>query len=167
MSAKNLKSLAAPLLGVALVLTLAGCEMSVNKGDANGKKGVEINTPFGDLRVKNQADARDTGLPVYPGATPKPSEHASGDDKGGNVSLSVLSMKLVVLSWPSPSQNSSSPNARPRLWTLPPWIWPTMMSFALGSFCMTKAPVSVCVPEPAVKLVRLTSSVRGCSEWGV
>src|SRR5581483_12284805 len=42
-----------------------------------------------------------------------------------------------------------------------------MMSFALGSFSMTTVPVSVCVPVPAVKSVRLTNSVRGCSECGV
>jgi hypothetical protein len=100
MSAKNLKSLAASLLGAALVLLLAGCEMSVNKGDAKGNKNVEINTPFGDLKVKDNADAKDTGLPVYPGATPKPSEHDNGKGNA-TVSLSVLSMKIVVLGFVS------------------------------------------------------------------
>src|SRR5205085_7599462 len=98
MSAKNLKSLAASLLGAALVLSVAGCEMSVNKGDAKGNKNVEINTPFGDLKVKDSADAKDTGLPVYPGATPKPSDDEGGKHKGNaTVSLSVLSMKIAVL----------------------------------------------------------------------
>jgi len=82
----------AVLASAILLLSLAGCEIS--KTDKDGKKGVEINTPFGDLKVKNQADAKSIGLPVYPGATPKPSDHGNNSD--ASVSLSVLSMKLEV-----------------------------------------------------------------------
>src|SRR5437763_311660 len=101
MSVKNLKPLVASLLGAALVLSLAGCEMNVHKDEANGNKNVEINTPFGDLKVKNQADAKDTGLPVYPGATPKAADDEHGGKGNATVSLSVLSMKIAVLSFVS------------------------------------------------------------------
>ena len=32
------------------------------------EKKVEIKTPFGDLKVNTEVDARETGFPVYPGA---------------------------------------------------------------------------------------------------
>ena len=85
----------------ALLLSLAGCEMSVDKGDGKGgNKNVEINTPFGDLKVKNEADAKDTGLPVYPGATPKPAEHGA-DKSQAKVSLSLFGLKVAVVSYVS------------------------------------------------------------------
>ena len=83
--------------GAALLLSLIGCEIS--KTDKEGKKGVEINTPFGDLKVKNQADAKDTGLPVYPGATLKPLEHGNGDKNQATVSLSLFGLKVAVVSY--------------------------------------------------------------------
>jgi len=86
----------AVLASAVLLLSLAGCEIS--KTDKDGKKGVEINTPFGDLKVRNQADAKSIGLPVYPGATPKPSDHG-GDKSDASVSISVLSMKIEVLAY--------------------------------------------------------------------
>lgn len=89
------------IAGAALLLSLAGCEMNVNKDEANGKKGVEINTPFGDMKVKNQADAKDTGLPVYPGATIKPADR--GDDGKGQatVSMNLFGLKVAVVSYVS------------------------------------------------------------------
>lgn len=84
--------------GAALLLSTTGCNMSINKDEAGGKKNVEINTPFGDFKVKNQAEAKDTGLPVYPGATAK---REQDDDKNGNgsVSLSLFGLKVVVASY--------------------------------------------------------------------
>src|SRR3954465_4964862 len=102
MSAKNLNWYTALLLGAALVLTLAGCEMSVNKDEAKGNKNVEINTPFGDLKVKNRADAKDTGLPAHPAATIKPSDRDDKSDKGqASVSMSLFGLKVAVVSYVS------------------------------------------------------------------
>ncbi|MDP9267570.1 MAG: hypothetical protein M3P27_04490 [Acidobacteriota bacterium] len=81
----------------ALLLSLAGCE--INKTDKEGKKGVEINTPFGDLKVKNQAEAKDTGLPVYPGASLKPNDKGNGDKNQATVSLSLFGLKVAVVSY--------------------------------------------------------------------
>lgn len=89
------------IAGAVLLLSLAGCEMNVNKDEANGKKGVEINTPFGDMKVKNEASAKDTGLPVYPGATIKPADH-NDDNKGqATVSMNLFGLKAAVVSYVS------------------------------------------------------------------
>src|SRR5882757_5101981 len=49
-----------------------------------------------------------------------------------------------------------------------PWIWPMMMSWLVdGAWPTDSEARSTCWPLPALKLFRLTSSVRGCSEFGV
>jgi len=57
------------LAGAALVMSIAGCRIHVDK-DANGKeKTVQVDTPFGGVHVNtDQITAADLGLPVYPGA---------------------------------------------------------------------------------------------------
>lgn len=85
----------------ALLLSAIGCNMSVREDETRGSKKVDIETPFGDLKVQNQADAKQTGLPVYPGATPKPSRH-DDDDKGqASVSMSMFGLKVAVISYVS------------------------------------------------------------------
>lgn len=83
------------LAAVAAVLLLAACSVNVDdKKDGSAKK-VEIQTPFASLKVNEQADVRDTGLPLYPGATPKPK---SGDDThSANVNISAGSAGLKVV----------------------------------------------------------------------
>ena len=50
---------AAVVVGAAaLLLSTAGCNMSVNEKDEHGNKKVSIETPFGDMKVQNKADAR-------------------------------------------------------------------------------------------------------------
>jgi hypothetical protein len=58
------------LAGLALLVTISGCRVHVDKG-ANGEdKNVQVDTPFGGVHVNtNQTTASDLGLPVYPGAT--------------------------------------------------------------------------------------------------
>jgi hypothetical protein len=84
---------------LAAALLLSGCE--INKTGEGDKKNVEIKTPFGDMKVDTQAGAKDTGLPVYPGATVRPSE--SGNKAQANVSMSVggFGMKLAVVAYNS------------------------------------------------------------------
>lgn len=84
----------------ALLLSIAGCNMSVQKDEAAGKKKVEIETPFGDLKVKNEASAKDTGLPVYPGAQVKEDRH-DGDNEKASVSMSLFGLKVAVISYTS------------------------------------------------------------------
>jgi hypothetical protein len=83
---------------IAALCVLPACSIDVkDKNDKNGAKQVDIKSPVGDLHVSEQIDIRDTGLSVYPGATPAPKE--SGDEeKSANVNLSFpgFSMKVVA-----------------------------------------------------------------------
>jgi hypothetical protein len=56
----------------------------------------------GGIHVDENADARDAGLPVYPGARPKP-KSTDGDSKSANVNLSAFGygLKVVALEYES------------------------------------------------------------------
>src|SRR5207244_3972060 len=69
--------LAACLLAL---LTLVGCSVNVKNGENGENKKVDIETPIGGIHVDNNANARDTGLPVYPGARLKEKEE-NGETK--------------------------------------------------------------------------------------
>ena len=59
----------ASICGAALViLSITGCSVNVKKANDGDDKNVDIKTPMGGIHVSNDADVRDTGLPVYPGA---------------------------------------------------------------------------------------------------
>ena len=85
-------SIAAILVALAL---LPACSVNV-KDRENGDGKVDIRTPVGGIHVDENADARDTGLPVYPGARPKPKTH-DGDEKNANVNLSAFGFGLKVV----------------------------------------------------------------------
>jgi hypothetical protein len=79
----------------ALWLTLLACSVSVKKDESGEEKKVDIRTPIGGIHVDKNADARDTGIPVYPGARVK-QKKASGDEKNANVSISGFGYGLRV-----------------------------------------------------------------------
>ena len=89
------------LAATLLLLSLTGCEINTQRDEANGKKDVEIKTPFGDLNVKNRADAKDTGLPVYPSATLKPADKDEQNKGQASVSMNMFGLKLAVVSYVS------------------------------------------------------------------
>jgi hypothetical protein len=67
-------------------LFVAGCSMQVSEKREEGrKKEVEIKTPVGGLSVRTEVDARDTGLPVYPGSRPVRDD----DDEPGSANVSI------------------------------------------------------------------------------
>lgn len=86
----------------AAAFSFSACSINVKK-DANGgdDKNVDIKTPFTDIHVEKEADARDAGLAVYPGAKLKPKE--GNDDSSANVNLSAFGfgLKVVVLKYES------------------------------------------------------------------
>ena len=51
------------------VLPLAACRVSVDRENGTSKAKVDVQTPFGDVKVRTDVTP-DTGLPVYPGARP-------------------------------------------------------------------------------------------------
>ena len=87
---------------LAAALVFSACSINVKKGANDGDdKNVDIKTPFTDIHVEKEADARDTGLSVYPGATLKPKE--GDNDNSANVNLSAFgfALKVVVLKYQS------------------------------------------------------------------
>ncbi|MGB9233614.1 MAG: hypothetical protein WCC04_04310 [Terriglobales bacterium] len=82
---------------IAAVCALPACSINVDKNDdKEGAKHVDIKSPLGDLHVSEQADIRDAGMNVYPGATPAPKDK-SDDEKSANVNLSLPGFQLKVV----------------------------------------------------------------------
>jgi len=85
------------ICGVALViLSLAGCSVNVKKGNNGDDKNVDIKTPMGGIHVSNDADVRDTGLAVYPGARVKEKDK-DGEQKSANVNISGFGFGVKVV----------------------------------------------------------------------
>jgi hypothetical protein len=83
-------------LALAVALTLP----VLAQDSSNQNKNLDVTSPAGDLHIGSDADARKTGLPLYPGARLK------SDDKNKNqANLSILTeafgMKLVVANYES------------------------------------------------------------------
>src|ERR1700687_3648094 len=68
--------------------------------DGNQDKHLDIRSSAGDLHVGNDADVRDIGLPLYPGARLKHHEH---DKNSANLAIftAAFGMKLVVVNYDS------------------------------------------------------------------
>ncbi|HWR35856.1 MAG TPA: hypothetical protein VN622_08325 [Clostridia bacterium] len=91
------------LATIVSLLLLSSCNMRVNKGKNGEEKKVDIQTPFGGLKVRtDDVQAKDTGLPLYPGAVPKPKD-GNDDDHKANVNLNFgkFGLKVVALSFTS------------------------------------------------------------------
>ena len=89
-------------LVLVLLSLLPACSISVKKDDNGQDKKVDINTPFGGIHVDQSADARDTGIPVYPGARVR-EKTGSGEDKSANVDISGMGygVKVVAVDYES------------------------------------------------------------------
>jgi hypothetical protein len=87
----TLAAFAAAIL--ACTLLLPACNIKEKK--EGEKKKVDISTPFGELKVREDADAKDTGLPVYPNSRAKPGDK-NDENKSANVNLSFGKFGLKV-----------------------------------------------------------------------
>ena len=87
---------------LAALVLLPACSVNVKDHGDNGNSKVDISTPVGGIHVDENADARDTGLAVYPGARPKPKTD-DGDKKSANVNMSAFGygLKVVALEYES------------------------------------------------------------------
>jgi hypothetical protein len=86
---------------------LPACSIDANDkhNSKDGETHVDIKSPVGDLHVSEQADIRDAGLTLYPGAKPAPKEN--GDDKkSANVNLSLPGFSLKVVAAEFNSEDS-------------------------------------------------------------
>jgi hypothetical protein len=81
---------------IAAICVFPACSINANDKSESGDKHVDIKSPVGDLHVSEQADIRDAGLALYPGAKPAPED--DGDDKkSANVNLSFGGFSLKVV----------------------------------------------------------------------
>jgi hypothetical protein len=87
---------------IALLVVLPACSVNVKKGSNGEDKKVDIDTPVGGIHVSNDADVRDTGLAVYPGARVKEKEE-EGNEKSANVNISTgfFGLKVVAVQYES------------------------------------------------------------------
>ena len=87
------------LLGVLCAFVLAGCSIHASKsGDGSDKtKDVDIRSPFGSISVHTgSTDAKDLGLPMYPGARPARGHGDNDDNANVNISSPLFGVKVVV-----------------------------------------------------------------------
>jgi len=89
-----------------LWLTLLACSVSVKDHNNGDTSKVDIETPIGGIHVNEDADVRDTGMAVYPGARKK--EKTDHDSKSANVNISsnFFGVKVVALEF----QSNDSPD---------------------------------------------------------
>jgi hypothetical protein len=95
------------VLGVILSgLPMAACRVSVDSHKGTGKANVDISTPLGDVKVRTDVDAPNTGLPVYPGARPLVSRRHpdSADVDVGNQFFGVKVIAAKFTSGDDPEQ---------------------------------------------------------------
>ena len=81
---------------IAALCMLPACSINTNDKGSDGEKHVDIKSPMGDLHVSDDADIRDAGLTLYPGAKPAPKE-SSDDEKSAHVNLSIPGFSLKVV----------------------------------------------------------------------
>ena len=82
------------------LLALPACDVNVKKDSEGKEKNVDIETPVGGLHVTKEADVRDIGLPVYPGARRK--ERSDDNDTNSahvNISTSLFGIKVVAIEY--------------------------------------------------------------------
>jgi len=85
-------------LAVTSLMALPACSINVKKDDNGQDEKVDIETPVGGIHVSKGADARDTGLPIYPGARQK-DDDKDGEEKSANVNISAgfFGLKVVAV----------------------------------------------------------------------
>lgn len=98
MTKKFSRSLTAATLALACAVILAGCSVHASKSSngGNDNNNVDINSPFGSISVhQGNTDAKDVGLPEYPGARPSKGTHDS-DNANVDISSSAFGVKVAV-----------------------------------------------------------------------
>ncbi len=88
------RTISAALGAAALAILLAACTVHVDDKNKDAKK-VDIQTPLANLKVDTSEAAVDNGIPVYPGATPRPEEN--GDKHRANVNIGAMGFGIKVI----------------------------------------------------------------------
>ena len=95
-TSRQLDKYALSVLAAVVLTILPACSINVKKADNGEDKKVDIETPMGGIHVSKGADARDTGLSVYPGAKQK-QENKDGEEKSASVNISAGMFGLRVV----------------------------------------------------------------------
>lgn len=91
----------------AMLIALGACNVHVDKDDKGGEKRVDITTPVGELKVRNDnVTAKDAGLPVYPGAQIKPKKEHDENKANVNIDTPFFGLKVVALTYTSPDDSA-------------------------------------------------------------
>lgn len=102
MNAKSFARHSQILAIAASLLLVPACNVDVQKS-ANGQdKNVQIDTPVGKLHISKDAQGKDTGLPVYPGARIVEKED-NGSDSNANLNFltGFFGLKVVAVEYES------------------------------------------------------------------
>jgi hypothetical protein len=92
---KHVTKLLIGLLAYTGIWMLAACSVRVDDKDKERAK-VDIQTPFANLKVDTSGEATDNGIPVYPGAKPRPADK-DGDKHRANVNIGGANFGLKVV----------------------------------------------------------------------
>lgn len=90
------------VVSLAAMTTITACKIRTSeKGD---DKRVSISTPVGGLNVRTDGvEGRDTGLPVYAGATIKPKKNEKDDNKANvNIDTPLFGLKVIAVTYETP-----------------------------------------------------------------
>src|SRR5262249_31086248 len=85
------------LLLLAMLMAFPACKMNVKNDESGQEKRVDIDTPIGGMHISEDADPRDTGIAVYPGARRAAKTSGSDEHGNGNVSISTAKFGLRVV----------------------------------------------------------------------
>jgi hypothetical protein len=90
------------MLAFSILLALPACSVNVKKDEEGKDKKVDIETPLGGIHVSKDADIKDVGLPVYPGARPK-EKSEKGDENNAKVNLSsnLFGLRVAAIEYTS------------------------------------------------------------------
>jgi hypothetical protein len=84
------------------VLALPACSVNVKKGENDQEKNVDISTPVGAIHVSKNADVKDTGMSLYPGARPMEKD-GDKEEKSANVHINspLFGLRVVAQQYQS------------------------------------------------------------------
>jgi hypothetical protein len=85
---------------LSMAVPLAACNIDVQKHESDGKADVDITTPVGNVSVRTNVGAADTGVAVYPGARPLEDDKdpRNADVQVGN---SMFGVKVIAAKYES------------------------------------------------------------------
>jgi len=89
----------------AILLMIPAVNARAQAGGNGDDKHVDIRTPVGDMHAGTDADARQIGLPIYPGARPKHDENGKNSANLG-IFTEAFGLKLLVVNYESDASPS-------------------------------------------------------------